>query len=64
MLEFNTSNSFYPSYVLHHHYAHFTNLSLDLAEGNPTLASLIPKFRDFSLIGAIFDKTINLHFKK
>lgn len=64
MLEYNTSNTFYPSYVLHHHYAHFTQLSYGLSEVNPSLASLIPKFRDFSLIGAIFDKTISVQFKK
>lgn len=64
MLEFNTSNTFYPSYVLHHHYANFTKLSFELAEANSTLASLVPKFRDFSLIGALFDKTINVQFKR
>lgn len=64
MLEFNTSNAFYPSYVLHHHYAHFVQLSSGLAEANSSLAALIPKFRDFSLIGAIFDKTISVQFKR
>lgn len=41
MLEYNTSNTFYPSYVLFHHYAHFTKFTAGLAENYPPFKHLV-----------------------
>jgi hypothetical protein len=64
MLEYNTTNTFYPSYVLFHHFNQFLKLAAGLAENNSALRGLLPKLRDGTAVGAIFDKMINTQFKK
>lgn len=64
MLEYNTTNTFYPSYVLFHHYDQFMKLASSLAQYSPSLQALLPKLANCTVVGAIFDKMINTEFKK
>ena len=64
MLEFNTSNTFYPSYILNHHCNHFSKLVSKLAEDEIALRPHMKKYAQFKEIGAIFEKIVNVDFKK
>jgi hypothetical protein len=62
MLEYNTSNTFYPSYILYHHFRGFIKICEGLGENNELLTKMLAQLRTGEQIGAIFEKMINLNF--
>ena len=64
MLASNTWNTFYPSYVLNHHWTIFMKLVSQFSKSkNPAILSLIQKGRTFEKVGAVFQKEWQMNYK-
>lgn len=64
MLRTNVYNTFYPSYVLHHHYFIFTPL-LNKFKKEESVKEILTKAKKNSITGAFFHETrrLNMHDK-
>lgn len=62
MLEFNVFNTYYPSYVLHHHYNVFVSTIASLAK-NEKIDQLVKEAKELSVVGAFLHEKLRLDFK-
>ena len=67
MLEFNVSNCFYPSYVLHHHFVYFQRLVSELSnefQQKMEIQKLAVAGNSGEILGSLFHDMINDKFQK
>lgn len=64
MLSNNTYNTFYPSYVLDHHFRVFMKVSRDCSKSkNAAVQNIVQKGEKLDYVGAFFDVTEQINFK-